>query len=230
MSPFVIRITLRTPIILNPSIGLDGLLARRVFDRTGDLNVAHNKLPLARPYGIYAASQLFLEQPAPRSWASLVRSMKPGTGLIADMVRSDRGSRLSRVRTHRGDYRTLMNSYEITLPNAIWAFGTGKLSEIEELLSGLDSLGKKRNLGFGEIGSLEFEKSDVPIEAFGLVAADGSPARAVPVHIWSKVSERNDIDIDAVPIDLPRWQSPAVECAVPGSVFVSRHRVREMLG
>ena len=226
---FVVRFTLRTPIVLNPSVGLDGILARLVFDRTGDLERAHRKLPLQQREGVHFASQLFLEAPAPIASVPLVRNMKPGMGLTADMVRPQRGAKLPRVRTHRGDFRTLMSRYSAYLPTAVWAFGSGDADSVRELLSDARAIGKKRALGFGEIADMEFEQL-APPALFGLTAMDGSPARILPVDLWQAIGGTGSTKRDYAPVHLPRWQSPQVECVLPAASVVSPARLRAMLG
>ena len=48
MSPFVVRFSLAEPVIVNPTVALDGILAAATYRRTGDPQTAHLDLPLLR--------------------------------------------------------------------------------------------------------------------------------------------------------------------------------------
>ena len=102
MSAFIVRITLNTPVILNPVLTLDGLLARLALDLSGDAEAAIGGLPLERAGSIHKASHLFAEGPAPATPVNMVRNVRPGKTLTADMVRPQRaGKKIANVMIHR---------------------------------------------------------------------------------------------------------------------------------
>ena len=63
MFPFLVRFTLTEPVILNPSIALDGMLAAAIYRRTRDPTTAHLHLPLTKHGDVYAASEIHFEAP-----------------------------------------------------------------------------------------------------------------------------------------------------------------------
>ncbi len=61
--PFVVRFALTEPVIVNPAIALDGILAAATFRLTHDPKAAHLHLPLAKHGAVYAASEVHYEAP-----------------------------------------------------------------------------------------------------------------------------------------------------------------------
>ena len=61
MDRFVVRAELESPIIVNGWLTLDSLLAGIVFEQTGDIDAAHERLPLARSDDLWHASAALFE-------------------------------------------------------------------------------------------------------------------------------------------------------------------------
>jgi CRISPR type IV-associated protein Csf3 len=233
MSAFIVRITLNTPVILNPVLTLDGLLARLAFDLSGDAEAAIGGLPLERTgpihKPIHKASHLFAEGPAPATPVNMVRMVRPGKTLTADMVRPQRaGKKIANVMIHRGDFKSLMDGYTARMPRALWAFGRGDAGAVEAALAQVKAIGKKRAQGWGEIGRIDVEAVEAD-ERFGLMTADGLPARAVPWPLWREIGGREDVTTTMAKTGFPRWAVEAEFCAVPTDEVVGRDALRGML-
>jgi len=249
MSAFIVRIALNTPVIMNPVLTLDGLLARLAFDRLGDAEAALASLPLecvrpdisslpeqepAQPAPlrsalIHKASILFAEGPAPEAKVNMVRLARPGKTLTADMIRPGRGKKIPNILTHRGEFKNLLDNYTARMPMALWAFGRGDADAVRAALEGVKAIGKKRAQGWGEIAEVEVDRIEAP-EAFGLMTADGKPARAVPIALWEEIGGSLDgITTTMAMTGFPRWACEPEFCAVPASVVVSRAALRSMM-
>lgn len=231
MSAFYVRIELGTPVILNPVLTLDGLLARLAFDRLGDAGAALDGLPLERHGAIHKASMLFAEGPAPQAPVSMVRLVNPGKTLTADMVRPKRGAKLPNIRIHRGEFKSLLDTYTAILPRALWAFGRGDPDAVREELRGAKAIGKKRAQGWGEVADIQVEEVEVEVDArFGLMTADGEPGRAVPWPLWREIGGRQDgVTTTMAKTGFPRWSCEPEFCAVPSRPVVSPREMRAML-
>jgi CRISPR type IV-associated protein Csf3 len=243
MAAFIVRIALGTPVILNPALTLDGLLARLAIDRLGDTpdadespassqaaaSAAIEALPLERHGAIHKASILFAEGPAPATAVNMVRLVNPGKTLTADMVAPKRGTRLPMIRTHRDEFKSLLDGYTAILPRALWAFGRGDPDAVKAALDGVKAIGKKRAQGWGEVTGIEVEEV-AGSEHFGLMAADGSPGRAVPWAIWREIGGRTEgVTTTMAKTGFPRWSSEPELCAVPGHPVVDRRFIRALM-
>jgi hypothetical protein len=114
------------------------------------------------------------------------------------------------------------------MPRALWAFGRGDASAVRAALGQVKAIGKKRAQGWGEIDRIDVEAVEAD-ERFGLMTADGLPARAVPWPLWREIGGREDVTTTMAKTGFPRWAVEAEFCAVPTDEVVGRDALRGML-
>ena len=150
---------------------LDALLAAAVFDSTGDLDRAHNALPLANTGGMYHASAAFIEPRAQRRHA-ISQVLRPGMELAPWLKRNKHG------RIHRKfDGYNILNSYQAMDAESVTWYCEGSADAIRALLERLPMIGKKRSADV-----TRWEVVDGGLD--GVTGYEGEPIRPVPVALW----------------------------------------------
>lgn len=175
---FVIRAELRTPILIREGeLTLDSVLAAVVFARTGDLEQAHNALPLTRSEEVWHASSAFLESPSPYS-VMLTAALHATHDLNPAQIAKSRGGNLPRLSEKRrrefGNVQNLVTGYIAT---AVWWFGQGDIEGVRDLLQDVRHVGKKHTAGYGLLDNVELETASVD----GVTDSLGYPMRPVPI-------------------------------------------------
>ena len=109
-SSFRITFELRAPVLVNPSISLDGLLAHQTYLRTGDAENAHRELPLRNCGGIYQASEIHFLGPAFRRPVRYVLNGRWERFAYGDLG-GRRGTPLNKI-TAREQYKPTLDGYD----------------------------------------------------------------------------------------------------------------------
>jgi CRISPR type IV-associated protein Csf3 len=228
-SCFVVSFHLKTPVILQQA-NLAGLLAAVIAARTDSWDRAHSEIPLLRTSKVWHGSDLFFVGPGVRSSAPFVRAVRPGDTLTVDMVAPGRGGKHARIDTVRGPMKNLLNHYPTVSVERVMTYGCGDIDAVQDLLSDVRGIGKKRNSGYGELATttngkpwIDVVKIDAPNQKnFGLLSRDGGAARSLPLTLWTSLSSvppesapRTTTEMSAW--DMPKWLVENVPCAVPVS-------------
>lgn len=210
---FRLEIQLKTPAILHPLLTLDALLAAALYRETNDLERAHNALPLLRREGVWSASSV-----------QLVDGMFVGLPFVSRLSKSDldparwsdrNRAGKARVQVNGGTYMSKLSQHRAWIGTlAFDAAGDG--DEACRLLGSLAGIGAKTTQGCGQIESISLVEGG----SGGICAADGTPARPVPVELWSTwyAPVQAVLVIDEVSWHPPYYTTPKSRCVVPSAV------------
>lgn len=218
---FVVRLRLRSPVVVTDGYALDALLAHQLYATGGserDLDSI-----LARDGDAHAASWFFAEggQHASGRW-TMVRMQRAGEALNVDNVRTGPGVRPGtlKVDNKRRVAANILTDLQPLATPALWTFGRGDTDAIQSLFVGLSHIGRKRSAGFGAIEAIDV----LPItgwDGIGIVDPDGQPARAVPLDTW----RGNDAPLGAYTLTFPRWVQNPRPCVYPPATVIARERL-----
>jgi hypothetical protein len=193
MDKLTITARLKVPVILGGGyLTLDALLASLIFEGCGDIEVAHNTIPLACSDGLFHASAALLEPYGSKS-VSFVANMRATHSLDPDLLMKNNQGGVHRKLglTRRQQFGAVMNSYTaFDAPEITW-YGEGDGAAIERFVSDVNFIGKRRGSGFGEISSWSVEPDDLD----GVVGPFGEPLRPVPVEMFE--GEKDALRVDA---------------------------------
>ena len=179
--PFIAEIRLRTPIVWadDAPMTLDALLAASLYRLTGDLDTAHQTIPLTRSQGIWHGSSLFLVDPIP-SGIRFIADLSPVRGDLPDYAKPPK-----RILRKGGRFKPQLDTYPAYDCALAVLFGHGDLDRVRDLLEELPGLGKKVAQGHGGIRSVHLRPLAVDRS---FVLPDGTPARPIPVAMWSQMT------------------------------------------
>lgn len=229
--PFVVEVTLSSPVIIDGYLTLDGLLGAAIFSRTNDVHATHN-IPLKHSCGVYHGSQVFLESGDFETGSvPFVRKMG-GSDVEPDawIPNNPKAKAPYAFRIDKGDCCIRMGSRNfIRTSNAMW-FGCGDIEKVKDLLSSITSIGAKRGQGFGQVatddasGDLTWSVSEITDDLSLML--DDSPARPIPLNAWEGNwptafgSSQGDEKINSpvtgmASVTLPSWAGSPVLCVLP---------------
>lgn len=161
---------------------LDALLAAVLFERSGDVDAAHEAVPLARSGGLFHASAAILE-PWDSRPVSFVANLRADHALDPNLLLKNKRGKVHRKidRQRRKRFGLVMNSYAaVAAPEAVW-YAEGDAEAARRLLEGVGFIGKRRASGFGEVSRWSFEESELD----GVTGPFGEPLRPVPEEMFS---------------------------------------------
>ncbi len=219
MFPFLVRFTLTEPVILNPSIALDGMLAAAIYRRTRDPTTAHLHLPLVKHGDVFAASEVHFEAPVFEHRRSYVSNAHWARFRTGDFV-SARGREVTQI-IARNERKPTLDSYLTLTAARAWAWGVGDIDAVRDLLGEIDAIGKKANsTGCGSVSAITVTEVEAPA-TFGLTDKTGRPSRPVPVDTWTKSGlTLEGLSIGPSKPHLPRWATKHELCVQPASYIL----------
>ena len=219
MDTFKVSFLLGTPLIAQEGgyMTLDGLLAALVFEASGDLERAHNDLPLKRTEGVWHASAALLDR-----WHSgrmgFVANLRAMHDMDLDLIaRKPDGQPHTKLGlTRRRDFGAVMNSYHAHSASTISWYAQGNADAVERLLRGVGFIGKRRASGFGQVTGLRVEPDDLN----GVVGHFGEPLRPVPVSVFRDTFGGDATSLRADAAWRPAYWNPdnRAICHVPASL------------
>lgn len=168
---------MRSPFIRVGYMTLDGLLAAVRFDETGDIEIAHNELPLINTGGLWHASAAIFE-PVDKARAAFIAGLRPGHSIDPDLIRKNKRGELHRK--FDTSLTNVMNTYPVFTAPAITWYAEGDGERIGQMLESVQFIGKRRASGFGEVKRWVVE----PDELDGVVGPFGEPLRPVPLDAF----------------------------------------------
>jgi len=182
MECFIVRARLRTPFALTGGyLTLDSILAARVFDMTGDLQAAHEGLPLRATNGLYHASAALAEASAPVK-LTVVAGLRAAHDLTADMLMKNK---LGKVHSQIGlkrrrQFGNVTSQFRIVPTESVAWYGEGEAAAVQALLAGIHAIGARRQSGWGEVVEWQME----PAELDGLLGYADEPLRPIPEDLY----------------------------------------------
>ena len=198
MDTFKITMSLSTPLVAQEGgyMTLDGLLAAIRFESTGDLELAHNDLPLRRTQGVWHASAAHLH-----AWHSgrvgFVANLRAMHDMDLELItrKKDGQPHTKLGLTRRRDFGAVMNSYKAHAVSAVSWYAQGDADAVERMLQGVAFIGKRRASGFGQVRGLQIEHDELN----GVVGHFGEPLRPVPVSIYREIfgGDAGSLRVDA---------------------------------
>lgn len=175
MEQLQITAKIKGPLIRgNGQLTFDALLAAQIYETTGDLDAAHNKLPIKQTDGLYWASRVIFEGAIqPRA---VVQGFRPDNLWLDDRwLKKDKRGAVHRKFSSMPD--NILNSYvEVLTPSLTW-YCTGDGAAISALLHGITHIGKKRSAFI-----IDWQVEQGALD--GLHGYEDEPLRPVPVDMW----------------------------------------------
>lgn len=227
---FLIRLELKTPVILSHQTTLDALLAGLKFQETGDLDRALADLPLRRQAGLWCGSSVFLQAPVLTDELVLGSSLRHQT-LDPNLFRTKKTGRYVAVDPSGGDFRNRQSFVRAYSSPAAYFMGEGDLGEVHRLMLTMTGMGKKRGAGYGRIdfGRSEFIDLDYPRQQGALMLSDGTPSRPIPVKTWEAMNSLAPVWRAVVRFEPPYNLTEPAECVLPTHQHIEADRVNSLL-
>ncbi len=185
--------SLGSPVLTNGGyMTLDALLAAIIFDDTGDLEKAHNEIPLLNVEGLWHSSAAIVEK-IDTGRKAFVANLRAMHDLDHELIAKNKQGNVHTAigLTRRRDFGAVMNSYQSFTASEITWYATGDASKVQTLLTGLEFIGKRRASGFGQVTSLRIEQGELD----GVIGPFGEPLRPVPVDLFK--GEKSALKADA---------------------------------
>lgn len=146
MEKLTITAQLKVPVILGGGyLTFDALLASLIFERVGDIEVAHSTVPLACADGLFHASAALLE-PFVSTAVAFVANLRATHSLDPDLLLKNRHGAIHKQigLTRRRDFGAVMNSYtSFDAPEITW-YAEGDGEAVKHLLADVKFIGKRR--------------------------------------------------------------------------------------
>jgi hypothetical protein len=206
---FVVEFDLASPVIMDRSIGLPGILAW-VIAGQGTTDPIR-QIPLMSIDGIFAGSDLFALGETIDFHVPYVRSLRP-LAMPHDLALSDRRGRPMDQIVLRDHRKNLLDFRKASSTPVLVAFGQGDVAKTEALLSGLQNIGAKRSSGYGTVSAIRVAPILHPHAGFS--DRVGNPMRPVPLTIWEGMN-LPPRPIRHLVARLPRWEAPREPCVGP---------------
>lgn len=172
MTPFVLDITLRSPMILSYRTMLDSLLIGLGYERYGAASTVRDQLPLRHTHGVPHASQMLVGMPD----VPLVRS----TTLIQSMIRVlsnnvlvtemlDKQPPPSAMSHGSGPNSNVESVYVTHAIPKVTFLGVGDIVQIRNLTTTLVHLGSQAHKGNGEVEQVSVTEVRADPTWFGII-------------------------------------------------------------
>ncbi len=187
---FCLEIRLVSAVVTNGFLTLDSLLAAALYNRTGDLAVAHRDIPLQREHEVWRGSTVFFSEPCFIVDVDRVASLKQRDDLSLGLYApGPRG--FTAIDQRRGRYKASLDGYKGMSAEYAYYFGMGDAEASRELIARwLPGLGKKHQSGCGEFESIVVRELAVDRS---WSSAGGTPTRPIPVETWMAIGGRTDV-------------------------------------
>lgn len=160
---------------------LDAILAARVFDLTGDLVEAHERLPLACLDGLYYASAAIADAQG-QGRLGVVAGLRASHDLDASLLMKNKAGQVHKKMglKRRRDFGNVTGAFRtIAAPSVTW-YAKGDAEAVQRLLADIRGIGARRQSGWGEVVRWTVE----PGELDGLLGYADEPLRPIPTHLY----------------------------------------------
>jgi hypothetical protein len=212
---FKLTLTLATPFIMGASrTTLDGLLSAAIFREQGlmgEETISH--IPLVSEAGIFKGSTLFCHPRYSHEVVGRVMSLRGRDDQDESLFKpNSRGANYKQIDTARGPHKTNLSSYQGINSPEVYFWGVGDPDRVVELIQNhIQGLGKRSNAGSGQIIGISWEEA----EDQSWVTANGTPARPLPVDLWTEISDGKKAPVASIAVSLPYWNGQAVDAVSP---------------
>ena len=172
MTPFVLDISLRSPMILSYRTMLDSLLIGLGYERYGAASTVREQLPLRFTHGVPHASQLLVgvpDVPMVRSATfiqSMIRVLSNNT-LVTDMLEKQPSP--SSMSHGSGPNSNVESVYMLHAIPRVTFLGVGDIARIRSLTMTLVHIGSQAHKGNGEVEQVVITEVDTDPEWFGII-------------------------------------------------------------
>ena len=212
MTPFELRVSVLTPIVMPFATPLDGLLAyaaHQLTGLTGEALLPHIPLQRWRDNGPFHASSARLIRPRPGR-AALVGRLTP-SDLEADKLHP---RQRRKVDVAKGSYAARLHHYPVCDAIEARFSAVGEPDAVLSLMRLVTGLGKRAPQGMGQIGTMRV----VPLaDDESLVDAQGQAARPLPVPMYRRLtgSEPDAVECQPFAVVPSYWEGEKVSCVMP---------------
>jgi hypothetical protein len=172
MTPFVLDITLRSPIILSYRTMLDSLLIGIGYERYGAASPVRDALPLQMTHGVPHASQMLVSMPdvpLVRS-TTLIQSMirvLSNNALVTDMLQKQPPP--SSMSHGSGPNSNVESIYVTHAIPRVTFLGVGDIARVRHLTATLVHLGSQAHKGNGEVEQVSVTEVAADPTWFGII-------------------------------------------------------------
>lgn len=222
MEAFKITVELRSPVILGRGTywTLDGVCFGIIDDlKSKGLTSMDPQadIPIKQEQGLYFASRALFSNAIVQDDVKIggirpVRDMMDAPDFMQSTKKGDQFG-MSKVITHRGDYKNHMSRYlKISAPSVSW-YAVGNPDKIAKLIEFAGAIGAKRSDGYGLVGEIEYEVGD----EFDPIMMDGKLMRPVPQgHAIAKGFS------EGMPLSQDTWKPPYYDGTSRDVCFIPR--------
>lgn len=180
-SNIIITAVMATPVVQATGgfATLDGLLAAAVFERTGCIDTAHNKLPVEYRHKMPAtsAATYHVIEVSPRS---IIGNLRKTKGFDFSLIaRKGNGQDLAQ-NPFNSDFKDIINHYTLITASSITWLARADADAVRDLVEPLKFIGKRRASGFGEVKHWDI----APTDDDPLLTDDGRPRRPIPKELF----------------------------------------------
>lgn len=220
MEAIRVSFKLKSPLIIDTPICLDSLLAFALYQESGDLNVAHEQLPLARTNGVWHASQMRMEGPVMYQSVDFSMSLKQADMDTRLFSKNGRKGYVF-IDQVRGDHKANLDAYQglVSKTGMVHFYAFGDKEKIESLLRAhIFAIGKKHQQGYGSIESMTVESIE---RDYSMLHPSMGVMRQLPVEsdFGSAMDGIEGLSTEFTAFAPPYYQTPQQLCYVPHSVL-----------
>lgn len=172
MVPFVLEISLRSPIILGHRTMLDSLLIAIGYQRYGIASPVQNDLPLLKTHGLVHGSQMLVgapDVPLVRTTTYIQQFIRELTTNPSLTMMLDKQPPMSAMSHGSGPNSNVESSYVTHHIPMVSFLGVGDVQRIRALLITLAHMGAQATKGNGEVEQVTVTEVDADPTWFGIV-------------------------------------------------------------
>lgn len=212
--PFVLSLTLATPLSISAPLTLDALVSAAIANATGlEGEDTLPLIPLAQSEGIFRASALFLHPRFRHETVGRVMALRGERDVSVHAFRPNGKQYVSVYSDKAKKYANKLSAYPGFRSRTVCFYGVGDGERAKYLIANfIPGIGKRATGGAGEIISASV--SDIE-DDLSWRLPDGSPARPLPLDLWRRLGGNDDAPVMPLAVTLPYWQTPKVEAVFP---------------
>lgn len=224
--PFQVSIrTIAPAIISSGRLTLDGLLSAAVYAETGLQGAqTYDRIPLARTGELFHGSSIFVKGVYKETSVSRVGSVTKYCDFRKEEAFPQQGKKVTNEKM--GLFLSpVMSYYQGCQADEFLFFGLGNPDEVQRLFDlYIPHIGRGHNRGFGAIDTVDVSQID---EDRSIMLEDGSPARPIPLQVWTEVFDGCVETAMIMPHSwrAPYWETSEVLCVVPETLSLQTQQV-----
>lgn len=172
MVPFLLEVSLRSPIILGHRTMLDSMLVAIGFERYGAASTVHRDLPLRRTQEIIHASQMLVgmaDVPLLGSTTLIQSFVRVLSNEVEVVQMLDKQPPPSAMSHGSGPLSNIESSYVTHHIPQVYFLGVGDVVRIRSLLTTMVHIGSQSHKGHGEVEQVTVTEIDADPTWFGII-------------------------------------------------------------